>query len=260
MASTLNLRPALTSARIVLLLTVGNVLILLLRNWILGGSNEFNFLFHNLFSGFEPLLIAYVLLIVNQRIGTVVFWIGTSLWVLFYPNSPYMISDLIHVTLRTNVPTDSSSIPDEIVDRVVFNVLIVFSFAMLSVFYGFVSLKIMYSLFRVRYSASVAKTLIGVAVALSCVGFYIGRTIKAEAISTKENLYSADFLFHPIEAIGSIWPKLFPSAEHEYPYYMMILFGIVQCSLLLMMRNVRNIESNELVASPRHGSGRILTN
>lgn len=33
MASTLNLRPAWTSARIILLLTVGNVLILLLRNW-----------------------------------------------------------------------------------------------------------------------------------------------------------------------------------------------------------------------------------
>jgi uncharacterized membrane protein len=214
---------------------------------MLDGSSEFNFLLHNLFSGLEPLLIAYLMLVFYPHLGTVAFWVGALLWVLFYPNSPYMISDLIHVSLQTKVPTDSGTIPDAIVDRIVFNVLIIFSFALLSIFYGFISLKIMYTLFRLRYNAKVASTFIIIALLLSCIGFYIGRTIKSEAISTTENLYSANFLFHPIESFNAIWPSLFPSADHPYPYHMMALFGIIQCALLVMMKDVHNVESAELI-------------
>ena len=260
MQSTLNLQPAIKSARIIALLTLGNVLILLFRNWVLDGSDEFNFLFHNLFSGFEPLLIAYVLLIFYRHLGTVVFWLGALLWVLFYPNAPYMISDLVHVTLHTNVPTNSGTIPDEVVDRVVFNVLIIFSFAMLSVFYGFTSLKIMHNLFRARYSTKIANTFVVIALVLSCLGFYIGRTIKATVDNTGENFYSYDFLFYPLEVIGSIWPKLFPSADHGHPYAMMLLFGIVQATLLVMMRDVQDVDSDELIAKRDIQPGRVLTN
>lgn len=223
---------------IVLAMTVVNLAILAIRNSIVG-DNVFNFLKSNLFSGFIPLALAVLLKIFYSKINNLVFVLGSLLWVLFYPNSPYMISDLIH---------DSSDVQDATIkDLIVFDTLIIFSIAMLSVFYGFISLKIMFNLFKDRFGSAFAHSAIVISLLLSCLGFYMGRVIT----STKHagNLYSWDFLLHPGIILKQVWDALFPIGEHLPAYYMMILFGIIQYMLLVMMKDVNDIEDTKLITN-----------
>ena len=127
-----------------------------------------------------------------------------------------MISDLIH---------DSSDIAIINGDLIVFDTLIIFSIAMLSVFYGFLSLKIMFNLFMVRFNLKFAYLAIGFSFLLSCLGFYMGRVIRAETHAG--NLYSWDFFLHPIKTIDLVISHLFPISTHHSAYLMMILFGII---------------------------------
>lgn len=221
---------------VVLAMTVVNLLILAIRNYIVGDS-VFDFLKSNLFSGFVPLIVAVLLSVFYSKINNLVFILGSLLWLLFYPNSPYMISDLIH---------DSEDAKDAIIpDLIVFDTLIIFSIAMLSVFYGFISLKIMFKLFLDRFGSKFAHTAITLSLLLSCLGFYMGRVIASSTHAG--NLYSWDFFLHPGLVLKQVWDALFPVGEHLPAYYMMILFGIIQYMLLVMMKDVNDIEGSELI-------------
>jgi uncharacterized membrane protein len=222
--------------KVVILLTAANLLILSIRNLIVGDS-VFNFLKSNLFSGVVPFILAYLLDRFYQRVNTFIFWAITLVWVLFYPNSPYMISDLIH----------NSADKATVENLVVYDTLIIFSIAMLSIFYGFISIKIMFNLFRRKYNAKVAHLVIFCTIALSCVGFYMGREIKSGIKVGNGYLYSSEIFTHPILVIKAVWAQLFPIADHIPAYLMMILFGVVQYLLIIMFKDINDIESTALI-------------
>src|ERR1700749_1807894 len=81
--------------KMLLILTVANLVILFFRNTIVG-DQAFNPLISNLGSGIIPFVIAVVMRHYNKRLSNFFFILASLLWLLFYPNSPYMISDLIH--------------------------------------------------------------------------------------------------------------------------------------------------------------------
>lgn len=243
---------SLGAVRTVAILTGINLLIITIRNYV-EGDQALNFLLYNLFSGFVPLLIAYALLLFNKRIPLVIFWLATVLWLLFYPNSPYMISDLIHESIDD--PKQKG--------LYIYNTLIIFSIAMLSVFYGFMSLKIMYSLFEYRFNAKLANAFIIITLLLSSIGFYLGRVVKGfvwnsdnslvdhntstDKSGTVKNLYTSDLFLHPIETFQKIWDSLFPINTHIDAYYMMALMVVIQFSLLTMMRDVEDFQKSDIL-------------
>ncbi|HRG48067.1 MAG TPA: DUF1361 domain-containing protein [Leptospiraceae bacterium] len=59
------------------------------------GNNGYTFLVWNLFLGFVPYLIALVLKYYSDRINMIILLLGSLIWLLFYPNALYMITDLI---------------------------------------------------------------------------------------------------------------------------------------------------------------------
>ncbi len=222
--------------QILLALTILNLLVLMIRNlWV--GNAVFDFLKSNLFSGILPLVIAVILKEIFPKINNTWFILGSLVWLLFYPNSPYMISDLIH-----NSSDPFRNIHEEII---VHDTLIIFSIAILSAFYGFVSLKIMFNLFRERWGSKFAHSAIFFSLALSCLGFFMGRTLRAG--NHQGNLYSWDFLLHPGKVIREVWEALFPIGDHLPNYAMMILFGIVQYTLLIMMKDIQDIEAAQII-------------
>src|SRR4051795_4599828 len=76
--------------------TVAILIIFFVRNMI-EGNKAYNFLLWNLFLAFLPLLFAWVIHFFAGKLNKVIIIIATFFWLLFYPNAPYMISDLIHV-------------------------------------------------------------------------------------------------------------------------------------------------------------------
>jgi uncharacterized membrane protein len=226
-------------AKVTLWLTLANLLILGIRNLIVGDA-FFNFLKSNLFIGsFPVILIAFLLDRFYEKIHTFVFWMGAALWVLFYPNAPYMISDLIHNTAEPKDVTNPELIK--------YDTLIIFSFAMLSVFYGFLSLKIMFSLFKKKYGNKFAHTAILITVLLSCLGFYMGRELISAIKLGNGYLYSWEIFLEPVPIVKIVWHALFPVEEHWAAYIMMALFGVVQYMLLIMFKDVNDVESGTLV-------------
>lgn len=239
---------SLRVVKIVVLLTGLNLLVLFIRNYI-RHDTDLNFLLNNLFSGFVPLVITYLLLLFNAKLNPYLFWAGALLWVLFYPNSPYMISDLIHNRIDLSHPGE----------RVVYviNTLTIYSIGVLSSFYGFLSLKIIYNLVRARYTVKIANIFIISSLLLSCLGFYMGRSIQGfinngpNLVPTTQvrtpNLYSIDLFLHPITTIQKVWDRLFPLDHHRDAYFMMVLFALIQFSLLLMMKTIQDFQSSDRI-------------
>ncbi|MEZ4911739.1 MAG: DUF1361 domain-containing protein [Saprospiraceae bacterium] len=218
--------------------TVVCLTILGIRNTIVG-TDFFDFLKSNLLSGVVPFVIAVGLQIFYRHINNFLFIVISMIWLLFYPNAPYMISDLIHPHQEV-MDTKYSSL-------IVYDTLIVFSIAMLSVFYGFVSLKIMFNLFRTRYGKKTAHGMFAISLILSCVGFYMGRELVSEIKIGNGYLYSSEMFLEPGYIIKTVWNALYPIGENINAYYMMFLFGFIQFQLLVMMKDVGDIEQAEIV-------------
>ena len=220
--------------RIVLILTLVNLLVLAIRNLIVG-NDFYSFLRSNLYIGSLPVIvIAYLMYHFNDKLNNFIFWIGTFLWVLFYPNAPYMISDLIHDSQDPAIQAYA--------DLIKYDTLIIFSLAMLSVFYGFLSLKLMFGLFKKRYGKHFAHIATNATIILSCLGFYMGRELLSTLELGNGYLYSWEIFLEPIKIIKIVWNALWPVPEHWPAYAMMALFGVVQYILLIMFYYVNDIE------------------
>lgn len=223
--------------QIALLLTLGNLTVLFIRNMIVG-NDFYSFLRSNLFIGsFPVLLIAYLIYVFDDKLKPWMFWLATALWVLFYPNAPYMISDLIH---NSQDPLDGKH-----PNLIKYDTLIIFSIAMLSVYYGFISLKIMFFLFNKRYSLKVARWCIHGTLVLSCLGFYMGRELISAIKLGNGYLYSWEIFLEPIQIIKIVWKALWPIQDNLPAYAMMALFGVVQYMLLIAFHYANDIESPE---------------
>ena len=222
--------------KVLLLFTIANLLILIIRNHVVGDT-AFNFLRSNLWSGVVPFIIAVAMQFFSPRLNTFFFLACSLLWLFFYPNAPYMISDLIHSYQDPNDPTEN---------LIIYDTLMIFSLAMLSVFYGFVSLKIMFNLFRARFGNVFAHTAIFISLLLSCLGFYMGR-LPSKIHMGNGKLYSSEIFTEPLYILKTVWHALMPIQDHLPAYYAMGLFGFAQYQLLVMMKDVSDFEGAQLV-------------
>ena len=167
--------------------------------------------------------------------GKLLFWFLVALWVLFYPNAPYMISDLIH-----NAQSPANQKFPELIK---YDTLIIFSFAMLSVFIGFLSLKVIFRIFVGKYGKRFAQAVITVTLILSCLGFYMGRELISAIKLGNGYLYSWEIFLEPVQIIKIVWQALFPPQDHIPAYMMMLLFGAIQYMLLIMFKDVNDVEN-----------------
>ncbi|KAA3634820.1 MAG: DUF1361 domain-containing protein [Bacteroidetes bacterium] len=71
---------------------------------VTGSPWIFMFLVWNLFLAWIPFLIAYNLEGIHNRFGRILSIPALLLWLLFLPNAPYIITDLIHLRVRPPLP------------------------------------------------------------------------------------------------------------------------------------------------------------
>lgn len=199
--------------------TIINVLILFIRNY-LTENTSYNFLLWNLFLGFVPFLFAYLLNLLNHKINKFFLWIGTGLWLLFYPNAPYMITDLIHIQATSPI--------------VLYDAIIIFSLAMLSVFFGFYSIGLVYVIWEQKIGIIWTRIIIGASILLSSFGIYLGRILR---------LNSWDIFTKPIQTIELIFQHLFPVSANPTTYAIIIIFSWVQIMLIFLIIDMKSIRN-----------------
>ncbi|HVV25524.1 MAG TPA: DUF1361 domain-containing protein [Candidatus Saccharimonadales bacterium] len=130
-------------------------------------SLDFDYLVWNLFLAWLPLLFAVRLVTVLQR----KLWssweavITSLLWLVFLPNSFYMISDFIHLQDVRRF--------DILYDTVMFT-----SFIYTAVVLGFSSLYLVHMQFRQRFSRRTSAAWIAAVLFISSVAVYIGRDLR----------------------------------------------------------------------------------
>ncbi len=198
--------------------TICCVSLLLIRNAVVG-NKDYNFLLWNLFLAIVPFIVAFLLEIFYKKLNTLFLIVGGCLWILFYPNAPYMVSDLIHVDKASSI--------------VLYDTLIIFSLSILALFFGFYSLRLIYVIIKRKKNHKFALSVIGFCILLSSFGIYLGRILR---------LNSWDVFTKPIQTATIIFEHLFPITKNPTTYAVIILFSFVQFMVLYLVRDFKYID------------------
>ncbi len=174
-------------------------------------SGRYDYLLWNLFLATLPLLFALRL----TRVLKTKRWsdwtpIGWSLlWLLFLPNSFYMISDFIH--LREISAAD-----------ILFNSVMFTSIIYLGVLLGFCSLYLVHHQLRRRLSARLSAVWIGVTLLLCSTAIYIGRDLRWN---------SWDVLVNPFGLLFDVSDRLLRPEDYPHMFVTILSFFALLASL-----------------------------
>ncbi|MEO6513753.1 MAG: DUF1361 domain-containing protein [Candidatus Saccharimonadales bacterium] len=151
---------ALVQATVV---TLGLFVVRVIRN----GNGDYNYLAWNLFLAWLPLLFAlWLTRILRTKLWSSWEGVGVSgLWLLFLPNSFYMISDFIHLQGIATV--------DLLYDAVMFT-----AFIYLGLTLGFSGLYLVHLELKKRYNAIRSASVIGGVLLLASFAIYLGRDLR----------------------------------------------------------------------------------
>ncbi len=180
------------------LAALGCVLLYALRVAV-SGRIWYLYLVFNLALAAVPYVVAVAGTAVLRRLGrqkarALVALPVAALWLLFYPNAPYILTDFIHVVERTYlraVPEDALRVNA----LLWYDLLMTAAFAFIGHFMGLVSMWFIHDSLRRVWGKTAAACLILAASLLAGFGIYLGRFSR---------LNSWDALLHPRRVLGEV--------------------------------------------------------
>jgi len=149
------------------------------------GDGFYRFLVWNLFLAWVPLAFAVTAYGRSRRGLDPVAAALLVLWLLFFPNAPYLLTDFIHL--------EQGPAP------LWYDALMLSAFAWTGLLLGFASLYLVQMILRRAFGAAVGWLGVFGALALGSVGVYIGRFVR---------LNSWDVLLHPLDVVELVHVRL----------------------------------------------------
>jgi len=177
-------------------------------------SLTFGFMLQNLVLAWIPLFIA-ILLLRSLRIHRWSEWepLGlTLLWLLFLPNSFYMISDFVHLQ---DVTTRNL-----LYDVIMFTACIFTAAAL-----GFCGLYLVHAELKKRMSLHASSALIGIILLLCSFGIYLGRNLRWN---------SWDILVNPAGILFDVSDNLIHPLQHGDMFTTTLSFFVLLGSLYVV--------------------------
>jgi uncharacterized membrane protein len=132
------------------------------------GRATYLFLCWNLFLAWVPAVVSLLLGRWERERGAggrPATWALGGLWLAFFPNAPYLVTDRIHLRARSPIPLWTDT-------------LLVFTFALLGLGLAFVSLRLVHRLVEARHGARAGWLFVIVVAALTGLGIYLGRFLR----------------------------------------------------------------------------------
>jgi len=120
------------------------------------------FLVWNLFLAWVPLIAAALAFALARRRGGPLVISLILVWLLFFPNAPYMLTDFIH--LHGDGPSP-----------LWYDALMLSSFAWTALMLGFASLYLIHAIIRQRTGTALGWIVVGCVLGLASIGVYLGR-------------------------------------------------------------------------------------
>ncbi len=151
----------------------------LLRVYISPKNNYLYFIW-NLFLAWIPYFISLYLPVAYYKMKSKIFaYVLLIIWFLFWPNSPYILTDLLHLSQKQNIP-------------LWYDLGMILSFAWSGLMLGFISLIEIQNLIRKRMSRTVGWIFSCFMLLTGALGIYIGRygRLNSWDILNPDKLYS----------------------------------------------------------------------
>ncbi|MEP7277909.1 MAG: DUF1361 domain-containing protein [Bacteroidota bacterium] len=179
-----------TTIQRLLLTPVAFCFLLLLARTVYTGRPGFAFLVWNLFLAFLPWFLSYSLQ--AQPTWTTNKWkfaIAVAAWLLFIPNSFYMLTDLFHLY-------DSVSMPRW------YDLLLILSFAWSALLMGILSVRHIEKIIQNRWACRTDVFFVYPVMLLNAVGIYIGRYLRFNSWDVVSNPFQlatdmGHLVYHP---------------------------------------------------------------
>ncbi|MDZ7880642.1 MAG: DUF1361 domain-containing protein [Saprospiraceae bacterium] len=164
-----------------------------------GAYGTFFFLIWNLFLAWVPYWLAMALDLATRlkpqlSRWSIAFLLGS--WLLFFPNAPYIVTDLLHLKERTSMPHW-------------YDVLLFTSFVWTGLLVGFSSLFEIQRFLKSRFSNTFSWFLTTLAIFLSAFGVYMGRFQRWNSWDIIRNPFTLirqqiHILMNPMDNLGTL--------------------------------------------------------
>lgn len=180
---------------------------------VLFGKLSFIYILWNIFLALIPFVISIILLNYSEKnkLNKTFFVIGGIVWIIFLPNAPYIVTDLIHLGVVRGVP-------------VLYDSILLFTSAFVGVFLGLSSIYNIEKILLSKYSREITQVIIIVILGLTSFGMYIGRSFRFN---------SWDVFVSPLSFTSKLFDIFSVTSNHIETFsYMVLFFAFLYISYL----------------------------
>lgn len=158
----------------------------------------------NLFLAVVPLLWSTAFQWANARKQPILAGVFFVLWLLFLPNAPYLLTDVLHLKPGSDVP-------------LWYLLAVLLSCAGTGTMLGYISLFPVHAIVEQRCGKRAGWAVAGGSLLLCGFGIYLGRFLRRN---------SWDFFIHPVSLLRVIAEKISDPASQPHPVIVTLVFGI----------------------------------
>lgn len=171
---------------------------------LIWGKLSFTWILWNIILAFVPFLISSLMLIFLKegKLNKVLFVIGIFLWIIFIPNSPYIITDFIHLGTTRSIP-------------IIYDILLIFSSATVGLILCFHSLFHIEQIIKIKHKKNIATFIMVVFMMMISFGVYLGRFLRFN---------SWDIFIDHNSLVNNIWKITRDASNHTEVYLYTFLF------------------------------------
>lgn len=181
-------------------------------------TKVFLFLNWNLFLAWIPFVISSLLMIFKTRSKRSLV-IAITVWILFFPNSPYILTDLFHLKHRTAIP-------------IWYDLVVILSYAWTGLFCGFVSLLDLEKLMSHYFKKSVISIITASFLFIASFGVYLGRFLRWN---------SWDVISNPFGLFNDILVRIAYPMDYTKTWGVTVFMGLMLNFMYFMMKSVKNL-------------------
>ncbi len=196
-----------TRARLTLLFVLAVSLalsgLLVLGRVLITGQGLFLFLLWNLFLALIPFALSTSIGLATGPLRARLLLPVGAVWLLFFPNAPYILTDLFHLDHRLGVPRW-------------YDLVLLLSCAWNGLMLAYASLADMQTLVQLRLGRAAGWAFATLALSLSSFGIYLGRFLRFN---------SWDVLTNPLTLFYDIADRLLHPFHHPATWGVTLVFG-----------------------------------
>lgn len=208
---------------VVLALSVSFSVILIAYRCHFTSTLLYTFLCWNLILALIPyLLSSLIVLFPPQNKNNLMLYLLIAIWLLFFPNAPYILTDLFHLRAKPPVPFW-------------YDLVLILSCAWNGLILAIVSLWDMHQLLNRLFNRTLGWIFALSALVLGSFGIYLGRYLRFN---------SWDIISNPRSLFFDILDRIINPLSHTTTYGVTILFSVFLIILYLTIHQIKHLKND----------------